>query len=199
MRMSCRAWITPPGYSFHCRIDSNGEVYRSDRPPGSHRRQIGGTSFHLSNLDVDAKPSSSGCMTGSERIHAGWAVCGSSSDLAIAAPQKPAFVSIIEVVTLQDGREILPIRLHLAPPAAPTGDPQISGLERAQDDFPLVSAKPFFDQMRCHPHDPTSFQQEKIPGRANLLTPETRAAKRLHLCQRETDREGAKSRTECWR
>jgi hypothetical protein len=94
----------------------------------------------------------------------------SLGDLAIAAPQKPVLVNIIEVVTLHDGREILPFRLHLAHPAAPWGDPQISGLEWAQNDFTPVSVKPFFDLMRCHPHDPTSFLQEKILSRATLLT-----------------------------
>jgi hypothetical protein len=87
----------------------------------------------------------------------------SPGDRAIAAPQKTVFVNIIEVVTLHDGREILPFRPHLALPAAPSGDPQISGLERAQNNFPLVSVKPFFDLMRSHPHDPTSFLRGNNP------------------------------------
>jgi hypothetical protein len=90
-------------------------------------------------------------------------VSRSPSNLAIAAPQKPILVYIIEVVTLQDGREILPFRPHLALPAAPSGDPQITGLERAQNDFSLVSVEPFFDLMRYHPHDPTSFLQGNNP------------------------------------
>jgi hypothetical protein len=95
-------------------------------------------------------------------MHAGWN--RSSGDPALAASKKSALVNIIEVVTLQDDREILPFRPHLAPPATPSGDPQISRLERAQDDSLPISVKPFFDLMRCHPHDPTSFLQEKIPS-----------------------------------
>jgi hypothetical protein len=94
-------------------------------------------------------------------MHAGWN--RSSGDPALAASKKSALVNIIEVVTLQDDREILPFRPHLAPPATPSGDPQISRLERAQDDLSLVSAEPFFDLMRCHPHDPTPFLQGNNP------------------------------------
>jgi hypothetical protein len=101
-------------------------------------------------------------------MHAGWS--RSSGDPALAASKKSALVDIIKIITLQDGREILPICLHPAPPAAPSRDPETPGLERAQDDSFSISVKPFFDLMRCHPHDPTSFLQEKILSRATLLT-----------------------------
>jgi hypothetical protein len=119
-----------------------------------------------------------------------------AGDLAIAAPQEPVLVNIIEVVTLHDGRAILPSRPHLALPAAPLGDSQISRLERALDDLPSVPVKPFFDLMRCHPHDPISFLQEPILGRANPLTLRPVKANKLYLNQREIDREGTESRME---
>lgn len=87
----------------------------------------------------------------------------SPGNRAIAAPQKPVLVNVIEVVTLHDGREILPFCPHLAFPAPPSGDPQISGLERAYDDSPLIFVEPFFDLMRFHPHGHTSFLQGNYP------------------------------------
>jgi len=131
-------------------------------------------------------------MPGSEGIRAGCPVWGSPGNRAIAAPQQPALVDIIEIVTLHDGREILPFRLHLAHPAAPWGDPQISGLEWAQDDFTPVSVKPFFDLMRCHPHDPTSFLQGNHPSQSKPVDLETLDSKIiLFRNQRKTDHKDA--------
>jgi hypothetical protein len=125
---------------------------------GSHRFAMKNSSIFCLALG-EAELSSSGSTTGSQGMQAGRG--GSSGDPALAASKKPALVDIVEIVTLQDGREIFPICLHLAPPAAPSRDPEISGLERALDHPFSVSVKPFFDLMRCHPHDPTSFLQEK--------------------------------------
>jgi len=86
----------------------------------------------VESYDRIAEPSSGGCMPGKEGIRAGCPVWGSPGNRAIAAPQQPALVDIIEIVTLQDGREILPFRLHLPHPAAPWRDPQISGLDMKQ-------------------------------------------------------------------
>jgi hypothetical protein len=103
------------------------------------------------------EPSSGGCVTDYERIRTGCLAPRNSGNRAIAAPQKPVFVDIIEKVALHDIREIYPLRLHLAPSAPPGRDSQIPRLTGTLNDSSPVSVKPFFDLMCCHSHGPTSF------------------------------------------